>query len=242
MANTVLLNNVDHKDLRVITTRGAEYGDNVMFAVTFPAEFRSLQAHYPIVFRKSPDGTTFQPIALFGLQEGQNLFLRRQGWDATYLPLAIERLPFFIGIADEEMVVHVDLDSPRISTTRGDAVFLTHGGSSEFLERINSVLLAIHQGLESTPAFIAALLEHDLLESFVFDIELANGSRTRLAGFYTINEERLNALGGSALEQLLQGGPFAGGVHGDRLALAISRAHRAAGPVQCWRVLSLCVK
>ncbi len=115
MAKTVLLNNVDHRDLRVITTRGAEYGDNVMFAVTFPAEFRSLQAHYPIVFRKSPDGTTFQPVALFGLQEGQNLFLRQQGWDAIYLPLAIERMPFFIGLADEEMLVHVDLDSPRIS-------------------------------------------------------------------------------------------------------------------------------
>ena len=206
MANTVLLNNVDHKDLRVITRRGAEYGDNVMFAITFPAEFRSLQAHYPIVFRKSPDGTTFQPIALFGLQEGQNLFLRRQGWDATYLPLAIERLPFFIGVADEEMVVHVDLDSPRISATQGEAVFLTHGGTSEFLERMNSVLLAIHLGLESTPAFIAALLEHDLLESFVFDIELADGSKSRLAGFYTINEERLNALGGSTLERLCKAG------------------------------------
>lgn len=206
MANTVLLNNVDHKDLRVITKRGAEYGDNVMFAVTFPAEFRSLQAHYPIVFRKSPDGTTFQPIALFGLQEGQNLFLRRQGWDATYLPLAIERLPFFIGFADEEMVVHVDLDSPRISATQGEAVFLTHGGTSEFLERMNSVLLAIHLGLESTPAFIAALLAHDLLESFVFDIELADGSQNRLAGFYTINEERLHALGGSTLEGLCKAG------------------------------------
>lgn len=206
MANTVLLNNVDHKDLRVITQRGAEYGDNVMFAVTFPAEFRNLQAHYPIVFRKSPDGTTFQPLALFGLQEGQNLFLRRQGWDATYLPLAIERLPFFIGVSDEEMVVHVDLDSPRISATQGEAVFLTHGGTSEFLERMNSVLLAIHQGLQSTPAFIAALLAHDLLESFVFDIELADGSQNRLAGFYTINEERLNALSGSALERLCEAG------------------------------------
>ena len=49
----MLLNNVDHKDLRVITTRGAEYGDDVMFALTFPAEFRNIQAHYPIVFRKT---------------------------------------------------------------------------------------------------------------------------------------------------------------------------------------------
>jgi hypothetical protein len=202
MSNTVLLNNVDHKDLKITNRRCAEFGDNVMFAVTFPSEFRNIQAHYPIVFRKSPDVATFQPVALLGLREGDNLFLKRQVWDATYIPLAIERLPFFIGVAEEELVVHVDLDSPRISATEGESVFLPHGGTSDFLERINSVLLAIHQGLESTPAFIADLLLHDLVESFVFDIELSDGSNHRLEGFYTINEERLHALGGNTLAAL----------------------------------------
>ena len=206
MPNTVLLNNVDHKDLRVMTGRSAEYGDDVMFAITFPSEFRNLQALYPIVFRKSPDGIAFQPIALFGFQDGENLFLEGNGWDATYLPLAIERQPFLIGTGGGELMVHVDLDSPRISTTAGEAVFLAHGGTTEFLERMNSSLLAIHQGIESTPAFIAALLEHELLESFVLDIELNDGSQNRLAGFYTINEDRLNGLGGDALARLHQRG------------------------------------
>lgn len=202
MPNTVLLNNVDHKDLRVIAGRGAEYGDDVMLAITFPAEFRNLQAHYPIVFRKSPDGVTFQPIALFGFAEGENLFLGRDGWDATYVPLTIERQPFLIGVGGGEMMVHVDLDSPRISAAAGEPVFLAHGGTTEFLERMNSALLAIHQGLERTPAFVAALVEQDLLESFVLDIELDDGSQNRLAGFYTINEDRLQGLHGDALEQL----------------------------------------
>lgn len=205
MPNSVLLNNIDHKDLRVITTRGADYGDDVMFAITFPAEFRSLQAHYPIVFRKSAEGQ-FQPLALFGFQERQNLFLGRGGWDATYLPLMIERQPFLIGIAERQMMINIDMESPRVSATAGEALFREHGGTTEFLERMNSVLLAIHQGLESTPPFIAALLEHELLESFVFDIQLANGSQNRLAGFYTINEERLNELDGSALQHLSRAG------------------------------------
>lgn len=206
MTHTVLLNNVDHKDLRIITDRSTRYGDDVMSAITFPSEFRSLQAHYPIVFQKAADGSTFQPMALFGFQEQENLFLGDTGWDATYVPLVIERQPFYIGVSGEELMVHVDLDSPRISSTNGEAVFLTHGGSTEFLERMNSVLLAIHQGLQRTPSFIAALLAHDLLESFVCDIELNDGSQNRLAGFYTINEERLNGLGGLALEQLNQAG------------------------------------
>lgn len=205
MANSVLLNNVDHRNLRVITTRGADFGDNVMYALTFPAEFRSVQAHYPIVFAKSADGQ-FQPIALFGFQEKQNLFLGSRGWDATYLPLTIERQPFLIGVGGQQMMVHVDLDSPRISQTAGEALFREHGGTTEFLERMNSVLLAIHQGFQSTPQFVAALLEHDLLESFVLDVQLANGSQNRLAGFYTVHEERLNALDGSALERLSKAG------------------------------------
>jgi hypothetical protein len=206
MNRAVLLNNVDHQDLRVVTRRGAAYGDALMYELTFPAEFRSLQAHYPIVFRKSADGSTFQPIVLFGFKEGQNLFLDAQGWDASYLPLTIERQPFLIGSADGEWVIHLDPDSPRLSRSEGEAVFLPHGGSTAFLEHISSVLLAIHEGLQSTPAFIAALREHDLLESFVFDVELADGSQNRLAGFYTINEERLHALGGDALERLSRAG------------------------------------
>lgn len=201
MARSVLLNNIDHKDLRVITTRSAEYGDNVMSAITFPAEFRSVQAHYPIVFRKSTEGQ-FQPIALFGFREHQNLFLGPRGWDATYLPLMIERQPFLIGVAGSELMVHFDSESPRVSRTTGEALFREHGGTTDFLERMNSVLLAIHQGIDSTPPLIAALLEYELLESFVFDIQLAEGSQNRLAGFYTIHEERLNTLPGNALERL----------------------------------------
>jgi SapC len=201
MPRNVLLNNIDHKDLRVIGARSAEYGDEVMYTLTFPAEFRSVQAHYPIVFGKSADGQ-FQPLALFGFKQGQNLFLDRDGWQATYVPLMIERHPFLIGGGNGELLVHIDLDHPRVSRTQGEALFREHGGNTEYLERISSMLLAIHQGLAGTAPFIAALLEHDLLESFVFDIQLADGSQNRLSGFYTIHEERLRNLDSAALAKL----------------------------------------
>jgi len=211
MTKHVLLNNVEHKDLRVITRRAAQYGDDVMCALTFPAEFRSVQAHYPIFFRKAADSGQFQPFAMFGFRDGENLFLGEQGWDATYVPMAIERQPFLIGFqpgtgAERQMVVHVDLDSPRISRTDGERVFLEYGGVSEYLQRVNGILGAIHGGIESTPPFVAALLELDLLESFALDIRLADGTDHRVAGFYTINEERLAALDGAQLERLNRAG------------------------------------
>lgn len=201
-----MLRNVDHKDLHVTTERGARYGDDVMFAATFPAEFRDLQAHYPIVFRKTDDGVSFEPVALFGFQQGENLFLGPRGWDAAYVPLTIVRQPFLIGVSGEELTVHIDLDNPRVGTTQGEALFREHGGTSEFLEQMNSTLLAIHQGTQNALPFIAALREHDLLESFVLDVELDDGSPNRMMGFYTIHEEKLTALPGEVLERLSRAG------------------------------------
>jgi hypothetical protein len=206
MPNAVLLNNVDHKDLRVITERGAQYGDDVSFALTFPSEFRALQTHYPIVFRKSGDGTSFEAIAVLGFVEGENLFLERGRWDASHIPLTIDRLPFLIGRSGEELMVHVDLDHPRVSRSAGEPVFLPYGGNSEFLEGVTDKLMGIHQGLQSAPAFTSALVSLELLEPFVLDIELDDGSQNRLAGFYTINEERLAALDGATLERLNRSG------------------------------------
>ncbi len=212
MPNHALLNNVDHQQLRIVTARGAAWGDAVMSALTFPAEFRELQAHYPIVFAKNADGTGFDPLALFGFQQGENLFLGSgpglgNGWDAPYIPLTVERQPFLIGRpaeggTEEGLMIHVDLDSPRVGTTDGEPLFLSYGGSSEYLERISRVLRSIHDGLETSHGFVEALLHLELLESFVLDIELDDGSQNRLAGFYTINEERLAALKGEQLARL----------------------------------------
>lgn len=199
------LNNIEHRDLRIITERSARYGDDVMYTLTFPAEFRNVQAHYPIVFGKSAEGV-FTPLALFGFREKQNLFLKDGRWDANYLPMMLERIPFLIGDSPNGKVVHVDLDHPRVSRTEGQPVFREQGGNSEYLERISGLLGALHEGIESTPAFLAALLEHNLLESFVLDIQFPDGAQHRFGGFYTIQEERLAKLDGVALGKLHERG------------------------------------
>lgn len=205
MSNPVLLNHVEHRDLRVDARRGAAFGDDVMYAPAVPAEFRSLQAHYPIVFQRDAAGG-FHPLALFGLRQGENLFLDGERWDATYIPLAIQRQPFLIGVSGAEPMVHVDLDHPRVRAGTGEALFQGPGIASEFLERARTTLLMLHDGILATPAFVDALQRHQLLESFVLDIRLDDGSDNRLAGFHTIDEQRLHALDGAALEQLSRDG------------------------------------
>lgn len=205
MTNLSSLSNTEHKDLRVIARHGAEFGDDVMAVMTFPAEFRNVQAHYPIVFNKTREGA-YMPLALFGFKEKQNLFLKGNRWDAHYIPLMVERQPFYIGQSPSGKVIQIDLDNPRVSRTEGELLFKEHGGNAEFLERAGSMLATIDQGVVASQPFIEALLEHNLLESFVLDIELSGGQQHRFAGFYTVQEERLGKLDAAALGRLHEKG------------------------------------
>ncbi|MCG8274953.1 SapC family protein [Stenotrophomonas sp. NLF4-10] len=207
MSNPVLLNNIDHADLRVITTRGAAWGDDVAAVPTFPGEFRELQAYYPIAFDRSGDGQV-QPLVLLGLRQNQNLYLDGERWDAPCLPLAIARQPFFIGVADGEPMVHIDLDHPRVSRdpALGQPLFLEFGGTTPFLQHMASLLHSLHDGMAGNAGFGQALLRHELLEPFTLDVQLDDGSRHRLGGLHTIAEERLRQLDGDALAELARSG------------------------------------
>ena len=201
MTQHALLSNTDHRDLRVITGRNAEFGDNVMFALTFPSEFRNVQGNYPIVFAKSREGT-MTPLALFGFREGQNLFLHDGEWDAPYLPLMIARQPFLIGSSSAGKVIHIDLDHPRVSRTEGERLFDDEGNNTRHLDRVGTVLAAIDEGVAMTTPFMAALAEHQLLDSFALDIEFRDGAKHHFAGFYTVQDERLRMLSAAALGDL----------------------------------------
>ena len=207
--NFVLLNNVEHQNLKVITDHGARYGDDVHLAQTFPLEFRQVQSCYPIFLRKDSGTGEFTLVALFGFKERENLFLRESGWDASYIPLMIRRHPFVIGLQavegggdEKRSVVSLDMNSPRVSETEGEALFLEHGGVSDFLTNATEMLETIRLADEMSRTFVAALVEHDLIESVTMQVELNDGSQHELLGYYTINEEKLHNLDDAALGKL----------------------------------------
>ncbi|WP_312513547.1 SapC family protein [Massilia sp.] len=206
MPNIALLNNIEHKDLRIITGHRPGLGSDVAWAPTFGAEFRSLQGHYPIIFRQTDDAQRYEAIALLGFLEDENLFLDDGRWDAHTVPMLLERQPFLIGRSGDELMVQIDLDNPRVSKTEGQPIFKEHGGSSEYLEHINDVLSTIHRGVQANVGFIEALMRHQLLEGFTFDLTLDDGSQNRLAGFFTIAEERLAGLDAAIVAELHKAG------------------------------------
>ena len=209
MTNAVLLDNVLHKDLRIKTGYSAEFGDNINLAPVFPTEFAFIQREYPIFFRKGPNGL-LEAVALLGLDKGENLFLDKDGWNARYVPAIQRRGPFLIGVHpnsdessdDEELMVHVDLDNPRINETEGAPVFLRHGGNSPYLERATRMLQMIAHGAEFANPMFAAFEEAGLIDEMVGEVNIDEQVSYKLPDFYTINQERLAALDGETLERM----------------------------------------
>lgn len=205
MSNHQSVNPATHRDLRVLAGNGAALGDAVMACLTFPAEFRRVQGHFPIVFRRDLASGNFAAWALFGFEEGENLFLEGENWEASYKPLAQAIQPFLIGRgAGETAQVHINMDHPRVTAAgdNGVRLFDQDGAPSPYLETIAEMLGDLDHGYRESPDFLAAIDRHGLLEPFTLEVPLNDGSRHSLVGFHAVNEERLAALDAAALGEL----------------------------------------
>lgn len=214
MAQHVMLNNVAHKDLRVITRYSAEFGDNVATAMVVPTEYAPVQREYPIFFRKDPGTGEFMSVVLLGLQKDENLFLDEKGWNADYVPAVIARGPFFIGFQhrqadgkiDTAAVVNVDLEHPRVSRTEGEALFLPEGGNTRYLDRVADLLNGINIGLEMSKPMFAAFAAAELIEPVQLEVKVNAEEQYNLTGLHTISREKLNKLDADTLFKLHRAG------------------------------------
>lgn len=210
MTNTVLLNNVDHADVRVIAHHAAAFGDSVNQVLVFPTEFNEVQREYPIVFRRDPNGA-LQAIALLGLDRDENLFLDESGWQGRYVPAVLQRGPFLIGLQERaadgaEPMIHIDLDHPRVSRSEGLRLFMPHGGNAPYLEHIAGVLRAIYAGMEASAPMFAAFEEAGLIQPTSIEIALDDSRKYMLSDLFVIDGNALAQLDGARLERLHKAG------------------------------------
>lgn len=211
MPKTEMLNNLDHQNLRIIARKSKEYGDDVAGCLVFPTEFMDVHKEYPIYFQKDSETGEFQAVAIFGFQSGENLFLdsSKTGWNAYYIPALMRREPFLIGFRPgqdaeaQDPKVMIDMESPRISkTSEGERLFLENGGNAPYLEGITRLLTLIHEGFPASKDMFATFLQLDLIEPFVLEIKFSDGTPYSASSFYTINQEKLYALGESTIAKL----------------------------------------
>ena len=213
MSRHVLLNNVEHKNLRVNTSYGKEFGTAVGSVPTFPTEFAEILREYPIFFRKDPNTGEYSCVALLGFAREENLFLEGDRWDASYVPAIIARGPFLIGFQERqdggelrrEPVIHVDMDDKRISETSGERVFLENGGNSRYLDRIARILSGLNDGIAASKAMFAVFTAMDLIEPVKIDIKF-NSGQYEVVGLHTVSAQKMRNLTGEQLLELNRSG------------------------------------
>ncbi len=212
----VLLDNVEHHDLRVIIGHSAAFGDAVNQVRVFPNEFAEVQREYPIFFRRDPEGA-FYAVALLGFDRDENLFLDDKGWNARYVPASQNRGPFLLGFRDgtdgEAPMMLMEPAHPRLSRSEGEPLFKAHGGNAPVLERYLQVLRTLHGGLSLNNDVFAAWLDAGIVAPVKVDIQIDDARGYDIPDLFSISGEALTRLDGAALASLNERGYLALAFH-----------------------------
>ena len=162
-------------------------------------EFSPAALSYPIIFA----GDAFQPVAVMGVQPGENLFFSEDGTPQAdaYLPAYTRRYPFVLAddAAQGRLIVCVDRDAPMLVEGAGDAPLFENGEPTEYTKNAIEFCNSFEQERRRTIQFVDMLKELDLFEvkQATFTPRLPDGSTGEpqlIAEYHAISEEKLNQL------------------------------------------------
>ena len=202
--NVVPLNSNKHLKYKMSEMVNYSFAKLTNAALLTTEEFEKASKTYPILFVR--DGENIIPVALFGLEDKQNLFLKwNNQWAANYIPAHIRRYPFSLAQADStaEFVVCIDEKSTVLGLTGEHSLFLENGKQSDYLNEKIRFLQELQVEYEKTLLFTKKLLELDLLESMNASVNLNNGDNLTVSGFYTISKDEFKQLEAEQLKELV---------------------------------------
>lgn len=204
----VPVNKDRHAGKRVRTSNDFRFASKFHVAYVTVHEFARAAAIYPLVFLEDKSNDDFRPVALMGLDAGQNLFVDNEGyWLGSYIPAIIRRYPFALSKAAEadRFIVCVDEASDLLSDTEGALMFDDQGNPTEVIENVKRYLSELQQMDTMTKEFSKFLVQNNLLTPLNMRVNAANQERN-ITGCYVINEERLNNFTDAKFNEIRQKG------------------------------------
>ena len=204
----VPVNKDRHGSKKVRASNDFRFASKFHVAYVTVHEFARAAAIYPLVFLEDKDNDHFRPVALMGLDAGENLFIDGQGqWQGSYIPAIIRRYPFALTKAPEadRFIVCVDEASDLISDTEGVPMFDEQGNATQVIENVKRYLGELQQMDTMTQEFSRFLVQNNLLTPLNMRVNAANQVRN-ITGCYVINEERLNNFSDAKFAEIRQKG------------------------------------
>ena len=184
-----------HGKSKVKTIQNFDYAKSINMASIMAHEFSRAASIYPIVFIEDKTKDQFKPVVLLGLEDGENLFVQDEKWQASYIPAIIRRYPFALAKTGEEgrFMVCIDEGSDLFNTEEGQDLFNENGEPAELMERVKRYLAELQQMDTFTEGFCSYLAEKNMFTPLNMKVRLGNELRN-ITGAYIVNEERLNSL------------------------------------------------
>ena len=170
------------------------------------AELPKAAISLPIGFIEQDEG--FVPVAVLGLQSGQNLYVAPNGfWAGHYIPAVVRSYPFrLVQAENERQVLCIDEDSGLISDGLvGERFFTEKGLPTKAILDILSFLKQIAQSWPATVAACAVLKKHKLIRPWQIILKTDAGDQ-QITGIFQIDESVLNLLSGEVLLEMQQAG------------------------------------
>ena len=192
-------------------------------------EFVDVCREYPIVFIDAgtgPDGQReVAPMAVLGLEKGENLMLGADGsWTARYTPALLRGYPLGLAPVDaQSYTICVDAKSGALSTDVGERLFDDAGEPTALLNQRRQFVEEVEREAQRTRLLGRRLVELELLRAMRFDATLPDGQTMTVDGFLAIDEEKLAALSDAVLVELHKSGVLAL-VHAHQVSLGMMRA------------------
>tara|TARA_R110002167_G_scaffold116843_2_gene292309 strand:+ start:450 stop:1187 length:738 start_codon:yes stop_codon:yes gene_type:complete len=192
-----------HKSLKVKPITNFDFVSNVNMASVMVHEFSKVAPTYPIIFLEDPAKDQFKPVALFGLEQGENLFIKDNKWQASYIPAIIRRYPFVLaGSPDStKFTVCIDDQSEFVDTEEGQPLFTEEGKPSKSLETVKQYLQELQKMELFTNEFVKYLAGKNLFTPMNMNLRVGKQVKS-VTGAYIINEERLNKLSNESFLEL----------------------------------------
>lgn len=184
-----------HANIRIGPRQRYRFAANANAIPLGANEFRSAQAHYPIVFTGTPEPA---PVIVTSLRGGENRFVDASGaWRrSSYIPGYVRRYPFGLAKIEgkSELVLAIDDTAEELAEDAGEPLF-ENGQPSNTTTRALKFCTVVEHQIAQAKLLAAALHGADLLVEARAELRRpADAAPYRLGGFRVVDEARFDRL------------------------------------------------
>jgi hypothetical protein len=169
------------------------------FVPLLAGEFAAAALSYPIIFA----GTEHTPLAVMGINTGENLFFAEDGQvrPDAYLPAYVRRYPFTVATDEAlgRMIVCIDVGSKLIGEKAEFPLFDEQGKPTDYTQRCIDFCQQFDVERKRTEEFVKILQDNDLFEQRQQTHTPTNadgtpGTPIQIAEYAAVSETKLLAL------------------------------------------------